>query len=257
MGILVFKRFPSSFCPCPHLTPISHRFSFQDLRNQSRLHRQSDTACFACMSVYRRASGAVPVVKNPLANAEDIRDADSIPESGRSLGGGHGNPLQYSRMENPMDRGAWQAMVRRVTKSRTQLTRLGTRAHALYAGCLSSLTQPSPGLLPFPASPSLSLCSEMSNQQTRAVVTQAVDQWSSKRNTTRQRQAGELVYHSLSEEDSRTGSLAMSLGSWRMIQQQQQGLLEGLPIAVKCTCSGTPLPGFRFQLCPGQVKVPL
>ena len=134
----------------------------------------------------------VPGIKNPLANAEDIRDVGSIPESGRSPGGGHGNPLQYSRMENPMDRGAWQAMVHRVTKSRTRLRRLGMHAHVLYTGGLSSVTQPSPGLLPFPASPSLSLCSEMSNRQTQAGVTQAVNQPSNKRDTTRQRQRGDL-----------------------------------------------------------------
>ena len=46
------------------------------------------------------------VVKNPPANAGDTRDAGSIFESGRSPGGGHGNPLQYSCLENPMDRGA-------------------------------------------------------------------------------------------------------------------------------------------------------
>ena len=57
------------------------------------------------------------MVKNPPANAGDIRDLDSIPESGRSLGGGHGNPLQYSCLENSMDRGAWQATVHRVTES--------------------------------------------------------------------------------------------------------------------------------------------
>ena len=44
-----------------------------------------------------------------------------IPGSGRSSGGGHGNPLQYSCLENPMDRGAWQAMVYRVAKSRTRV----------------------------------------------------------------------------------------------------------------------------------------
>ena len=60
-------------------------------------------------------------VKNPLANAGDIRDAGSIPGSGRSPGGGHGNPLQCSYLENPMDRGAWQATVYRVTASRTKL----------------------------------------------------------------------------------------------------------------------------------------
>ena len=49
----------------------------------------------------------VLVVKNLPANARDIRDADSIPGLGRSLGGGHGNPLKYSCLENLMDRGAW------------------------------------------------------------------------------------------------------------------------------------------------------
>ena len=61
------------------------------------------------------------VVKNPPANAGDIRDAGSIPGSGRSPGGGHGNPLQYSCLENPVDRGAWRATVRGVTKSQTRL----------------------------------------------------------------------------------------------------------------------------------------
>ena len=58
------------------------------------------------------------VVKNPPANVENVRDMGSIPEWGRSPGGGHGNPLQYSFLENPMDRGAWQAIV---TKSQTPL----------------------------------------------------------------------------------------------------------------------------------------
>ena len=47
------------------------------------------------------------VVKNPPANAADVRDTDSIPGSERSPGGGHGNPLHNSCLENPMDRGAW------------------------------------------------------------------------------------------------------------------------------------------------------
>ena len=49
------------------------------------------------------------VVKNPPANTGDIRDKSLIPGSGRYPGGGHGNPLQYSSLENPMDRGAWWA----------------------------------------------------------------------------------------------------------------------------------------------------
>ena len=53
---------------------------------------------------------------NPLANAGDIKDVGLTPGSGRSPEGGHGNPLQYSCLENPMDRGAWWATVYRVTE---------------------------------------------------------------------------------------------------------------------------------------------
>ena len=62
---------------------------------------------------------AVLVVKNPPANAGDTRDVGSIPGSGRPPGGGHDNPLQYSRLENPIDRGAWWVAVHRVAKSQT------------------------------------------------------------------------------------------------------------------------------------------
>ena len=61
------------------------------------------------------------MIKNPPANAGDIRDVDLIPGSGRSPGGGHGNPLQYSRLEKPMDRGDWEATDHKVAKSWTQL----------------------------------------------------------------------------------------------------------------------------------------
>ena len=61
------------------------------------------------------------MVKNPAASTGDIRDAGSIPGSGRSPGGGHGNPLQYSCQEHPTDRGVWQAATHRVAKSQTQL----------------------------------------------------------------------------------------------------------------------------------------
>ena len=64
-------------------------------------------------------SQVVLVVKNPPANAGDARDTGSIPGSGRSPGGGHGNPLQYSSLENPMDRRAWWATIQRVTQSWT------------------------------------------------------------------------------------------------------------------------------------------
>ena len=59
----------------------------------------------------------VLVVKNLPAKAGDIRDAGLVSGSGRSPGGGHGNPLQYSCLENPMNRGAWRATVFKVMKS--------------------------------------------------------------------------------------------------------------------------------------------
>ena len=61
------------------------------------------------------------MVKNLPANTGDIRYVGLIPGLGRSPGGGHGNPLQYSCLQNSMDRGAWQATVNGVTKSQTQL----------------------------------------------------------------------------------------------------------------------------------------
>ena len=76
------------------------------------------------------ASRAVLVVKNSPANSGDVRDVSSIPGSGRSPGGGHGNPSHYSCLENLMDRGAWQAVVHRVAKSQIQLKPLSRAAQA-------------------------------------------------------------------------------------------------------------------------------
>ena len=61
------------------------------------------------------------VVKNVPANAGDVRNKDSVPGWGRSPGGEHDTPLQYSCLENPLDRGVCQAAVHRVTKNQTQL----------------------------------------------------------------------------------------------------------------------------------------
>ena len=69
----------------------------------------------------KRAPQVVLVVKNLPADGENVRDTGSTSGSGRSPGGGHGNPLQYSCLENLMDRGAWLAMVNRATKIQTQL----------------------------------------------------------------------------------------------------------------------------------------
>ena len=83
-------------------------------------HYQHESAIGLCMS---GTSQVALVVKNLLTNAGEVRDTGSIPGLGRSPGGWLGNPLWYSCLENPMDRGAWQA-----TKSQKQLKWLSTRA---------------------------------------------------------------------------------------------------------------------------------
>ena len=80
-------------------------------------HKDSDTTGQAC--THHRFSLVARLVKNPPANAEDARDASLIPGSKRSPGEGNGNPLQYSCLENSMDRGASRVTVHGVTKSRT------------------------------------------------------------------------------------------------------------------------------------------
>ena len=72
------------------------------------------------------------MVKKLPANAGDIKDAGLIPGLGRSPGGEHGNPLQYSCLKNHIDRGAWWATVHRVTKNQTRLKRLSTWHTALW-----------------------------------------------------------------------------------------------------------------------------
>ena len=74
------------------------------------------------------ASQVALVVKNPPANSGDIRDVGLVSGLGRSPGGEHGNPLQYSCLENPMDRGAWRAIIHRVAKSWARLKRLSTHS---------------------------------------------------------------------------------------------------------------------------------
>ena len=63
------------------------------------------------------------MVKNLPTDAGNVRDEGLIPGSGQSPGGGYGNPLQCSCLENPMDRGAWRATLHGVTKSQTRLMR--------------------------------------------------------------------------------------------------------------------------------------
>ena len=84
--------------------------------------------------MYVWASQVALVVKNLPANAGNVRGAGLISWLGRSPGGGHGNPLQYSCRENPKDNGAWWAMVHWVTNSWTQLKQLSTHAHSILWG---------------------------------------------------------------------------------------------------------------------------
>ena len=76
-----------------------------------------------------QASQIALMVKNTPTNAGDVRDTGSIPGSGRSPRGGNGNPFQYSCLENPMDIGAWWAIVHRVTQSQTQLKWFSMHTH--------------------------------------------------------------------------------------------------------------------------------
>ena len=76
-----------------------------------------------------QASQVAPVVKDPSANPGDVRDRSSSPGLGRSLGEGNSNPLQYSCLENPMDTGAWQAIVHGVAHGRIRLKQLSMYAH--------------------------------------------------------------------------------------------------------------------------------
>ena len=72
------------------------------------------------------------MVKNPASNEKDIRDAVSMPGSGRSPGGRHGNPLQYSYLEKPIDRGAWWVTVHGVAQSQTGLKRFNMSTRTTF-----------------------------------------------------------------------------------------------------------------------------
>ena len=81
------------------------------------------------------------MVKNPPANSGDVRDVALIlPGSARSPGGGHSHPIQYSCLENLMDRGDWWPIVHRVTKSWTGLKRLSMHAHVQEHNILKYLS---------------------------------------------------------------------------------------------------------------------
>ena len=120
-----------SLCLCLHPFPTNrftstifpdsvyiHLYMIFVLSLSDLLHSQR---AFLWPIVSQGASQVALVIKNPPANAGDVRNKGSVPGPGRSPGGQHGNPLQYSCLENPMDRGAWWDTVLSVAKSGTQL----------------------------------------------------------------------------------------------------------------------------------------
>ena len=123
------ERFSSKARNKPRISALT-TFAQQGTRDYSQLIRQGketktsslERKNLNCCYSQRWASQVALMVKNLSATAEDLRDAGSIPGSGRSPGGGHGNRIQYSCLQNPMDRGAWWATVHnRFTKSQTLL----------------------------------------------------------------------------------------------------------------------------------------
>ena len=123
---------PSSWCPASvygssSLGGYSKSVCRKSMNNESG---EPSLGILPFLMLDNWASQVELVVKNPPANAGDTRDAGLIPGLGRSPGGGHGCPLHYSCLENPMDRRAWQATVHRVAKSWTRLKWLNT-AHPM------------------------------------------------------------------------------------------------------------------------------
>ena len=78
------------------------------------------------------------MVKNPSTNAGDVRDVGLIPGSGSSPGGGHGNPLQYSCLGNPIDKGAWWATIHGLAKRWTGLKHLDVHAWGKWTSSMGT-----------------------------------------------------------------------------------------------------------------------
>ena len=123
LGSFLWVRLASSLSPCH----ASHRCGCSGLRCvtpsvslSSCLSSRRGSFAWICSLSW--ASRVTLAVKKPLANAGDLKRHNLIPGSGRSHGGGNGNPLQYSCLENPTDRKTWQATVHGVTESWLQLS---------------------------------------------------------------------------------------------------------------------------------------
>ena len=135
---------------------LRNKLSFHSILNSRTQNLSTHTY------IPSRASQVALVVKNTLANAGDMRHAGSIPGLGRSPGGGHGNRLKHSCLENPMERGAWLATVQGVAKNSdtTKATQHSTAHVSLHIFSLN-LFQNSPLILKVLLQ-SITLCSDYS-----------------------------------------------------------------------------------------------
>ena len=124
--VLLMPRWSNGFM----MSSASSHWEFRPRRRARVSQNPSPCRVLGFPSLPKRVwtSQVVLVVRNLSINAGDLRDMGLIPGSGRSPGGGHGNPLQYSCLQNPMDRGAWWTTVHGVTKSQTWLKWLSTHA---------------------------------------------------------------------------------------------------------------------------------
>ena len=130
---LLFRRFPRqeywSGLPCPPPGELPNPGIEPTFPAASALQ----------MGSLLLVSMVAQLVKNPPASARELRALGFIPGLGRSPGEGHGNPLQYSCLENPMDRGAWRATVHEVTKSRDTMKQLSMHTHTLIRDSIQCL----------------------------------------------------------------------------------------------------------------------
>ena len=122
IGCCLFQKCLSAWaCQEDHLQPMFFSlFTCSPDKTTPCLILAALALCLGRLNSWLPLCPVAQMIKNLPANAGDARDTELIPGSGRFLGIGNGNPLQYSCLENPIDRGSWQATVHGVTKNWTQ-----------------------------------------------------------------------------------------------------------------------------------------
>ena len=129
MVIINVKQYPSLFHEDVHHTHMAYLPSYR-----AHVRQRCNTGTLPCNAMISTQVSSLwgcpggTSGKEPACQRKRRKRCGFHPGSGRSLGGGHGNPLQYSCLENPMDRGAWKVLDRRVIQSQTQLKWLSTHA---------------------------------------------------------------------------------------------------------------------------------